>query len=406
MIPFSPPRVDEKTVKAVTEALMSGWISTGPKTREFEEKLAAYLQTDHVVALNSATAGMQIILKWLGIGPGDEVIVPAYTYCATANVVIHRGATPVMVDVNEDDFNINVDAIRKVITSRTKAIIAVDIAGFPADYDEIFALVNDEEIKKQFSPSSPVQEKLGRIMVIADAAHSIGAKYKGQFTGHQADMSSFSFHAVKNLTTAEGGAVMFNVADKFDHAKLKQDFKVSSLHGQTKDAFSKMQLGNWRYDIIEAGFKCNMTDLQAAIGLVELDRYEDTLKRRKEIFDRYTEGFKDCSWAKITPYETSDKISSYHLFLLKIKGATEATRDRIIEEISKHEIAVNVHYIPLPMLTFYKNMGFKMEDFPVAYRNFSCEISLPVFYNLTNEQVDEVVEKLIGSVEFVLNVHN
>jgi dTDP-4-amino-4,6-dideoxygalactose transaminase len=403
MIPFSPPRVDEKTVQAVTEALLSGWISTGPKTRAFEEKLATYLGTDEVVALNSATAGMQIILKWLGVGQGDEVIVPAYTYCATANVVIHCGATPVMVDINENDFNINVAAIRKAITAKTKAIIAVDIAGFPADYDEIFNVVNDQEIKRQFSPSNPVQDRLGRIMVIADAAHSIGAKYKGKFTGHQADMSSYSFHAVKNLTTAEGGAVVFNVADKFDHSQLKQAFKVSSLHGQTKDAFSKMQLGNWRYDIVEAGFKCNMTDLQAAIGLVELDRYDDTLRRRKEIFDRYAQGFRGHSWAKITPYETAEKTSSYHLFLLKIDGATEAIRDKIIEEISKKEIAVNVHYIPLPMLTFYKNRGYEIDNYPVAYQNFACEISLPVFYNLTNDQVDEVIAAVISSVASVMD---
>jgi dTDP-4-amino-4,6-dideoxygalactose transaminase len=402
MIPFSPPRVDEKTIKAVTEALLSGWISTGPKTREFEENLAKYLETDYVVALNSATAGMQIILKWLGIGPGDEVIVPAYTYCATANVVIHRGATPVFVDVNKNDFNINIDAIRRAITPKTKAIIAVDIAGFPADYDEIFQLVNDQEIARQFSPSNPIQDKLGRIMIIADAAHSIGAKYKGKFTGHQADMSSYSFHAVKNLTTAEGGAVIFNVADKFDHAKLKQDFKVSSLHGQTKDAFSKMQLGNWRYDIIEAGFKCNMTDLQAAIGLVELERYEDTLRRRKEIFDRYASRLSKYDWATVPTYQTEDKISSYHLFLLKIEGATEASRDKIIEEISKHEIAVNVHYIPLPMLTFYKNLGYNIEDYPVAYNNFTQEISLPVFYNLTNDQVDEVITTVVAAVHQVL----
>jgi dTDP-4-amino-4,6-dideoxygalactose transaminase len=303
-----------------------------------------------------------------------------------------------MVDINEDDFNINVAAIRKAITPRTKAIIAVDIAGFPADYDEILALVNDQEIKRQFSPSNPIQDKMGRIMVISDAAHSIGAKYKGKFTGHQADMSSYSFHAVKNLTTAEGGAVIFNVADKFDHAKLKQDFKISSLHGQTKDAFSKMQIGNWRYDIIEAGFKCNMTDLQAAIGLVELERYEDTLHKRKLLFDRYAQGFKECSWAKITPYETADKISSYHLFLLKIDGATEIQRDKIIEEISKHEIAVNVHYIPLPMLTFYKNLGYKMSDYPNAWNQYKNEISLPVYYDLSNDDVDFICDSIIEAV--------
>ncbi len=402
MIPFSPPRIDQKTIDSVTEALQSGWISTGPKTKLFEEQLAKYVGTDHIVCLNSATAGMQLILNWLGVKEGDEVIVPAYTYCATANVVFHRGATPILVDVNPNDFNISVEAIKKAITHKTKAIIAVDIAGFPADYAEIISLINSEECKAKFQPNNPIQEKLGRIMLIADAAHSIGAKYKEEFTGHQADMSSYSFHAVKNLTTAEGGAVCFNVADKFDHATIKQQFKVSSLHGQTKDAFSKVQLGAWRYDIIEAGFKCNMTDLQAAIGLVELERYEDTLQRRKQIFDAYTKGFESESWAITPTYENEDKITSYHLYMLKIKDVTESQRDEIINVISENQVAVNVHYIPIPMLTFYKNKGYKMEDYPNAYNHFKGEITLPVFYNLNDEQVQIVIQTVKNAITKVL----
>ena len=398
MIPFSPPRIDQKTIDSVTEALQSGWISTGPKTKLFEEKLAEFLNTDHVVCLNSATAGMQLILNFLGINAGDEVIVPAYTYCATANVVFHRGATPVLVDVNAEDFNINCEAVRNAITEKTKAIIAVDIAGFPADYDKLLEIVNSPSVLQKFTPNNENQKKLGRIAVVADAAHSIGAKYKGKYIGHQADMTSYSFHAVKNLTTAEGGAVCFNVADKFDHATLKQQFKVSSLHGQTKDAFSKVQIGAWRYDIIEAGYKCNMTDLQAAIGLVELERYEDTLSRRKEIFDRYSEGFKDTEWAQTPVYETKDALTSYHLYMLRIKGISETERDEIIIEIGKNEVAVNVHYIPIPMLTFYKNNGYDIKNYPTSFANYCCEITLPVFYNLTNEQVETVIATVKDAV--------
>ncbi len=400
MIPFSPPRIDQKTIDEVTSALQSGWISTGPKTKLFEENLAKYLGTDHVVALGSATAGLQLILHWLGIGPGDEVIVPSYTYCATANVVIHRGATPVMVDVNKEDFNINVEAVKNAITDKTKAIIPVDIAGFPADYDELFKLVEDK--KSLYQANSPVQEKFGRIVIISDSAHSIGASYKNKPAGKLADLSSFSFHAVKNLTTAEGGAVVFNVSELFDHAELKQKFKVSSLHGQTKDAFSKVQIGAWRYDIVEAGFKCNMTDLQAAIGLVELERYEETLERRKEIFDRYSAKLSQYDWADIPVYKSADKTSSYHLYLLRIKGISEEKRDEIINLIGQKEVAVNVHYIPVPMLSFYKNQGYNIANYPQAYNNFKGEITLPVWYNLTNEQVDTVLEAVISSVEEVL----
>jgi dTDP-4-amino-4,6-dideoxygalactose transaminase len=404
MIPFSPPRIDQKTIDAVTESLQSGWISTGPKTKQFEENLATYLQTDHMVCLNSATAGMQLILNWLGIQPGDEVIVPAYTYCATANVVIHRGATPVMVDINSDDFNINVEAIKAAITDKTKAIISVDVGGVPVDYDEINALIRSSEVLSKFSPRTEIQEQLGRIMFVSDAAHSIGAKYKGKYTGHQADMSSFSFHAVKNLTTAEGGAVIFNVADKFEHETLKKKFKVSSLHGQTKDAFSKLQIGAWRYDVIEAGYKCNMTDLNAAIGLVELDRYDESLARRKSIFDQYTEGLSSHNWALTPFYEDEEKTTSYHLYQLRIKGISEDKRDQIITEISQNEVAVNVHYIPVPMLTFYKNQGHDISNYPNAYAAFENEITLPVYYSLSDENVKTVIDTVVNAVNKVLGL--
>ncbi|MCB9189674.1 MAG: DegT/DnrJ/EryC1/StrS family aminotransferase [Flavobacteriales bacterium] len=399
MIPFSPPRIDEKTIASVTEALLSGWISTGPKTRLFEDNLAKYLGTDEVVCLNSATAGLQLILYWLGIGQGDEVIVPAYTYTASVNVIVHTGATPVLVDVKESDFNIDPEKIKEAITERTKAIIAVDIAGYPADYEKIFSIIENPSVQSLFSPNNAVQKTMNRIMVIGDAAHSIGGKYHEDFTGKQADMSSFSFHAVKNLTTAEGGAVVFNVAKWFDHKELKQKFKTSSLHGQNKDAFSKVQIGGWRYDVLEAGFKCNMTDLQAAIGLVELDRYEDTLARRASIFNQYSKALSEYDWAIIPNYIGKNSETSYHLYMLRIKGIDEKTRDQIIEEIGRNGVAVNVHYIPIPMLTFYKNLGFNISDYPVSYRLFENEITLPVYYNLTDEQVEIVIQTLVMAVK-------
>lgn len=404
MIPFSPPRIDDKTIASVTEALRSGWISTGPKTRLFEKNLAEYLGTDEVVCLNSATAGLQLILHWLGIGEGDEVIVPAYTYTASANVIIHSGATPVLVDVKKEDFNIDPEKVKEAISEKTKAIIAVDIAGYPADYRSLLKLVETPSIKELFAPSNEVQEKMGRIMIIADAAHSIGAKYHDDFTGKQADMSSFSFHAVKNLTTAEGGAVVFNVSKWFDHSELKQKFKTSSLHGQNKDAFSKVQIGGWRYDVLEAGFKCNMTDLQAAIGLVELERYDDTLAKRKSIFNQYSSALSNYEWAIIPNYISKYTETSYHLYMLRIKGIREDIRDRIIDEIGRNGVAVNVHYIPIPMLTYYKNLGYDIADYPVCYSLYENEITLPVYYNLTNEQVEIVIKTLVNAVEKFINV--
>ena len=402
MIPFSPPRIDEKTVKEVTEALLSGWITTGPKTQLFENKLAEYIGVKHVVCLNSATAGLNLILNWLDIKEGDEVIIPAYTYCATANVVVQTGAKPIMVDVNASDFNININAIEKAISPKTKAIIAVDIAGYPADYDEIKKLISKKDIINQFNPNNDNQKGIGRIALISDAAHSIGATYKNKKTGNQADMSSFSFHAVKNLTTAEGGAVAFNMNDSFDEEKLKQYFKTLSLHGQSKDALAKTKAGGWKYDVVKAGFKCNMTDIHAAIGLIELERYEDTLKRRSEIFKLYDELFCNKKWAKVPLYNSESKKTSYHLYMLRINNCTESERDQIIDHITKKQIAVNVHYLPLPMLSFYKNMGYSMEDYPNSFKNYTCEISLPVYYDLSNEQVKEVANAVENAVESIL----
>jgi dTDP-4-amino-4,6-dideoxygalactose transaminase len=402
MIPFSPPRIDKEITDAVVEALNSGWITTGPKTKEFERQITAYCGNKNTLCLNSATAGLELILRWFGVKEGDEVILPAYTYCATANVVEHCGATPVLVDV-EEDFNISVKAVEKAITEKTKVIIPVDFAGFPCDYDKLNELVNSNHIKQKFKANTVEQEKLGRILILSDAAHSFGAGYKGKKTGSLTDVSVFSFHAVKNLTTAEGGAIALNLPEPFDNKAIYDYLCIFSLHGQNKDALAKMQKGNWKYDVIEAGYKCNMTDMAAAIGLVELNRYEnDTLVKRLQIFKKYDAAFKHKSWAILPEYQNSEKQSSYHIYPLRIKGISEAQRDTIIQKIFDQDVSVNVHFIPIPLLSYYKNKGFKMEDYPQAYKNFSSEISLPVFYNLTEEQQNLVIQAVINAVESIL----
>jgi dTDP-4-amino-4,6-dideoxygalactose transaminase len=399
MIPFSPPRMDQKIIDEVIDTLKSGWITTGPKVKKFEEALTKYGNHQATLCVNSASAGLELILRWFGIKEGDEVIVPAYTYAATANVVVHCGAKPVFVDIN-DDFNISIQEIEKAITTRTKAIIPVDLAGFPCDYDEINALVGRRDILSHFNPITTEQKQLGRILVLSDAAHSIGAVYHSKKTGSLTDITVYSFHAVKNLTTAEGGAVCLNLPSSFDNSVIQQYLKVKSLHGQTKDAFSKIQLGGWRYDIIEPGYKFNMTDIQAALGLVELERYDaDMLVRRKQIFDRYSDAFSKKTWAQIPVYETVDKKTSYHAYLLRIKDITETQRDQIIQKIFDKGVSVNVHFIPLPMMTYYKSQGYKIEDYPATYNNYSREISLPVYYDLTDEMVNEVIRAVVNSVE-------
>jgi dTDP-4-amino-4,6-dideoxygalactose transaminase len=401
MISFAPPRIDEKTIEAVAETLRSGWITTGPKTKLLEKKISEYCGVSQTLCLNSATAGLELALRWFGVGPGDEVIVPAYTYAATANVVIHCGATPVLADVNLNDFCISPEAIEKAITAKTKVIMPVDFGGLPCNYDAILAIAI--KAKDKFKANNEHQQRLGRIMILSDAAHSLGATYKGKNAGTLTDISVFSFHAVKNLTTAEGGAMLFNLTAPFDNASIYKELNILSLHGQTKDAMSKMQKGSWKYDIVEAGYKCNMTDLAATIGLIELARYkDDTLPKRKAIVEAYYKFFSHSKWAELPVIKDKERESSYHLFPLRIKNITEEQRDVIIQKIFDKDVSVNVHFIPLPMMSFYKNLGYKMSDYPVTYNNFSREISLPVYYDLTMEQVAIVAKAVLESVEGVI----
>jgi dTDP-4-amino-4,6-dideoxygalactose transaminase len=344
-----------------------------------------------------------LVLHWLGIGKGDEVIIPAYTYAATALSIMHVGATPVMVDV-ENDFNISVDKISEAITANTKAIMPVDFAGWPCDYDAIFNLVNSAEHKNKFVAKGDVQQKLGRIAVVADAAHSFGAEYKGRRCGSLADITVFSFHAVKNLTTAEGGAICITMPEPFDNAEAYKTLRLWSLNGQTKDAFTKSQSGGWRYDIVYPGFKINMPDVCAAIGLAQIRKYEDViLKERKRVFDYYGEQFKNDDWAELPPYNKPDHRGSCHLYPLRIKNITEDQRDKIIDLISAQDVAVNVHFIPLPLLTIFKERGFKMQDFPVTFNSYSREISLPIYPQLNNNMCLHIVNTVRNAVSDVIN---
>jgi dTDP-4-amino-4,6-dideoxygalactose transaminase len=407
MIPFAPPRIDDRTIQAVTEALKSGWITTGPRTKAFEKHLAEYCGVEKVIALNSWTNACELALRWFGVGPGDEVIVPAYTYCATANIVMHVGAKPVMVDVL-DDFTIDPAAVRAAVNPRTKCIIPVDIGGMPARIAELMKIADDlcayftPKVNLRVAGSNP-QMKLGRILVLSDAAHSFGASINGRKLGTQADITGFSFHAVKNLTTAEGGALAFNLPAPFDPQELYKWFNTMSLHGQSKDALAKTGPGAWRYDVEAAGWKCNMTDIQAAIGQVELDRYDsETLPRRKALCERYQSAFNKDDRFIVPLLHDADRESSHHLFMLRVKEASEEQRDAVIAAIAKREVSVNVHFIPMPLLSLYKGLGYRMEDYPNTYRQYSREISLPVYYDLTDTQVDEVVDAVKSAVAEVM----
>jgi len=404
MIPFSPPRMDQKIVDEVTDTLLSGWITTGPKTKLFENEISEYTGAKKTICFSSATAGIELVLRWFGVGEGDEVIIPAYTYCATANVVVHCGAQPVMVDTIPDSFNLDPKKVKEAITKKTKVIVPVDIAGLPCDYDSLWDIIKDPEIQQMFDAKTEEQKMLGRIMLMADSAHGFGARYKGKYLGSVADGTAFSFHAVKNLTTAEGGAICLNMPEPFDHDEMYRMLNTMSLHGQSKDAFSKMQKGAWRYDVVMPGYKCNMTDIQASIGLVELRRYEaETLKRRKKLCGLYHEAFSDCPWAILPLFtEGSDTESSYHLYLLRIEGATEAQRDGMIQYLAERDIAVNVHFLPLPMLTAYYERGYSMQNYPHALKQYSNEISLPLFFNLQDDEVKEVVNAVKEGVHFIM----
>lgn len=387
-IKFSPPDITEAEISEVAEALRSGWITTGPRTKEFEKRIAAYCGTDKAVCLNSATAGLELVLRILGVGEGDEVITSAYTYTASASVVEHVGAKLVLCDIGADGFEMDYDKLESLITERTKVIIPVDIAGIICDYEKVFAIA--ERKKSLFCAKNDLQRLYGRIVVLADAAHSFGAVKEGKRSGAFADFTSFSFHAVKNLTTAEGGAVVWKDMPGLDNEWLYKQFMLWSLHGQSKDALTKNQLGAWEYDIVMCGMKCNMTDIMAAIGLAQLNRYEGLLARRRQIIERYDESIRPL--ANVLEHYGPTHAGSGHLYLTNAYAIkNEQMRNTVIVEMAKRGIAANVHYKPLPMFTAYKNMGFSIKDFPNAYTRYANEITLPLHTLLTDEEVGYVI---------------
>ena len=388
-IPFSPPDISEAEIQEVASALRSGWITTGPKTKELERQVAAFCGVNRAVCLNSQTACAEMALRVLGVGPGDEVIVPAYTYTASASVVCHVGAKLVLVDCQKDSFEMDYDQMRRKINERTKAVIPVDLGGVPCDYDRIFEIV--EEKRSLFRPKGAIQTALGRVAVMADTAHAFGAARKGKPAGSLADFSSFSFHAVKNFTTAEGGALTWNPIAGVPDEEIYHQLQLLSLHGQSKDALAKTQLGAWEYDIVGPWYKCNMTDVAAAMGLAQMKRYPGMLERRKQIIARYDAAFCPLG-VEVLPHYTGEHQSSGHLYITRVPGITLEQRNDIIVKMAQRGIACNVHYKPLPMHTAYKALGFAMGDFPNAYARFANEITLPLHTCLTDEQVAYVID--------------
>ena len=388
-IPFSPPDISELEIQEVCEALRSGWITTGPRTKKLEQKLAQYCHTDKMVCLNSATAAEELNFRVLGIGPGDEVLVPAYTYTASASAAIHTGAIVRFIDCQENSLEMDYDRMEAAITEKTKAVIPVDLGGIPCDYDRIYEAV--ERKKNLFRPNSEIQKAMGRIAVVADCAHALGAEKNGKMTGALADFSSFSFHAVKNFTTAEGGASCWKTIPGVDNDELYHQYQLLSLHGQSKDALAKTKLGAWEYDIVGPWYKCNMTDIMAAIGLKQLERYPGLLQRRAEIIRRYDAALKPLGVETLTHFG-EDYRSSGHLYITRVPNITEQQRNDIIVKMAEREIACNVHFKPLPMMTAYKTLGFDIEDYPNAYKHYANEITLPLHTKLSDEDVAYVIE--------------
>lgn len=398
-IRFSPPDITQREIDEVVDTLKSGWITTGPKTKRLEKLLSERNGTMDTVCLNSATSGLELILRYLGIGEGDEVITCAYTYTASASVIDHVGAKIVLADCQKNSFIIDYDDLENKITENTKAIIPVDIAGVMADYDRIFEIV--EKKKALFKPKNQIQKSFGRIIVVADAAHSLGARYKNKLSGSVADFTSFSFHAVKNFTTAEGGAITWKINPILEDYDLYKEFMLLALHGQSKDALSKMSPGAWEYDIVYTGYKANMTDINAAIGLAQFERYPDLLKRRAEIIKRYSEGLKKDPNIKIFSHSGETFESSKHLFMLNILDFTEEQRNIAIGMMADRGVATNVHYKPLPMFTAYKNLGFKIKDYPNAKMRYKNELTLPLHTLLTDEEVDYIIKSFLEVVEII-----
>ncbi len=401
-VPFSPPFIDEEVKMEVLSALESGWITTGPKVKALEKEIAHFCNAEVALGVSSATAGLQLMLHWLGIKAGDEVIVPAYTYCATALAAIHAGATVKMVDI-QHDFTIDIQAIEAAITPKTKAIILVDVAGWPCDYDAVYQLLHQQAIQALYTATSEVQQQLGRILVLADAAHSLGAVYKTKYTGTLADATVFSFHAVKNLTTAEGGMVCLHMPTPLSNAEVYKTLRLWTLNGQTKDAFSKSTSGSWKYDVVYPGFKMNLPDVLAAIGLAQFKKYRKVLSQRRRVCNTYDAAFQQFDWALIPPFHKQDCESSYHIYPLRIKGITEQQRDEIILHINKQGVSVNVHFIPMPMLTVFKQQGFDINNYPVSYAMYANEISLPVYPQLKQEVCEYVIHTVVNAVNEVLH---
>lgn len=387
-IPFSPPDMSEAEIEEVADVLRSGWITTGPKTKEFESRIAEYCGVNRVVCLNSATACMELILRVLGVGPGDEVITSAYTYTATASVVCHVGAKVVMVDTSSNSFEMDYSKLADVISEKTKVIIPVDLAGIVCDYDRIFEII--ETKKYLFNPNNDIQKTIGRIVVLADAAHAFGAMRKGRMCGNIADFTSFSFHAVKNLTTAEGGALTWKNISGINDEWLYKQFQLLSLHGQNKDALAKTKIGAWEYDIIAPNYKCNMTDVMAAIGLAQLKRYPEMLQRRRQIIEMYDDGLKHSS-VQVLKHYGENHSSSGHLYMVRLLGKSENERNQVIIKMAERGIACNVHYKPLPMMTAYRNLGFDIADYPNAYVQYQNEITLPLHTKLTDVDIEHVI---------------
>ncbi|MEI3393017.1 MAG: DegT/DnrJ/EryC1/StrS family aminotransferase [Clostridia bacterium] len=395
-IPFSPPDIGEKEIEQVIDTLKSGWITTGPKTKQFEREIANLCHTEKAVCLNSATAALELTLKILGIGEDDEVITSAYTYTASASPVAHLGAKLVLVDTQKDSVEMDYEQLANAITEKTKVIIPVDIAGIIVDYDKIFKIV--EEKKNLFKPNNEIQKLYNRIIVVADSAHGIGAQKDGKMSGEIADFTTFSFHAVKNLTTAEGGAATWKNKEGLDNEAIYKQYQLLSLHGQTKDAMHKNGLGAWEYDIVDTYYKCNMTDIMAGIGLAQMERYEGLIERRHEIISKYNEAFKDLP-VMVLNHRNENHRSSGHLYFIRIKGIDEEKRNEIIVKMAERGIACNVHYKPLPMLTAYKKLGFDIKEYPNAFDFYKNEITLPLYSKLTDEQVDYIIDNFKEIVE-------
>lgn len=389
IIPFSPPDMSDEEINEVIDTLKSGWITTGPKVKKFEKMISEYIRVNKVACLNSQTACAEIALRILGIGKDDEVIVPAYTYTASAAIVCHVGANLVLIDTQKDYLEMDYEALENAITEKTKAIIPVDLGGIPCDYDKIFEIVNKK--KKIFKPANDIQKAIGRIAICADTAHAFGASWHGKMCGSIADFSAFSFHAVKNLTTAEGGALAWNTIPGIDDEAIYHQIQLLSLHGQSKDALAKTKLGAWEYDIVAPFYKCNMTDIMAGIGIAQFKRYPEILSRRKEIIKKYDEAFKPLGIEVLVHYNDSHE-SSGHLYITKIPNITPEQRNEIIEKMAERGIACNVHYKPLPMMSAYKNLGFDIRNYPNAYNIFINEVTLPLHTNLSDEDVDYIID--------------